>query len=160
MHRLTTQLVGRACRLFMDLAYPGGPETMPPAKRIYHDLPDGEPMSKFLPPAPAAVGVCQVVPPGETCRVGYAFRLGSAHFPNLKLSILLVEEGHDSTWVYMVDTHDAFSQLRFHPPTDHPDAAAWLALQATNRRLKEQIETALEDAGFVTFAALLKRELT
>ena len=160
MHRLTTLLVGRACRLFLDLAYPDGPDSIPANKRIYYDLPADQGLDQFIPPAPAALGVCQGVAAAQSCQGGFAFRLGSAHFPHLKLKVLLMEEENKgTTWVYVVDTHDAFARDRRQPPPDHPDAQAWLQLQEVNRRLKEQIETVLETAGFVTFNRLLKQEL-
>ena len=41
----------------------------------------------------------------------------------------------------------------------HPDAAAWIALQAANRELKGRIERAWEAAGLLTHNSLLRREL-
>jgi len=150
----------QACRIFMDLAYPGGPETIPCNKRTYYDLPDGCAVSDFLPPAPAAAEVGQILPAAGTGARGYAFRLGSAHFPHLKLKVQLVDFNNATSWVYMVDTHDTFSRNSARPPTGHPDAPAWGALQAANRDLKEKIERAFETAGLTTFNSLLRGGLT
>jgi hypothetical protein len=57
-------------------------------------------------------------------------------------------------WVFAVDTHDMVQV-----PADHPDAPRWAGLQESNRRLKEQIEQSWEEAGLLTFAALLRRDL-
>jgi hypothetical protein len=149
----------QACGLFMELAYPGGLDTIPSRKRLFCDLPRDRPASDFLPPAAAAEGVCEVLPGGKGAR-GYALRLGSAHFPHLKLKIQLLDSCSAGTWVYMVDTHDAFSRDSAQPPPSHPDAAGWAALQAANRELKEKIERAFEAAGLTTFNSLLRGGLT
>jgi len=154
MDQLSNVLLGQACRTFMRLAYPGGPHTIPTKKRIYYDLPLDRPVTDFLPPAPAAQDICQVLPRAGECIGGYAFRLGSAHFPHLKLKVQLIDYNHASTWVFMVDTHDAMPL-----PAGHPDARAWKNLQATNRTLKEIIEHALEKEGLVTFNSLLRCDL-
>ena len=62
-------------------------------------------------------------------------------------------------WVYTVDTHDAFSRTSVQPPPDHPDAPGWIALQEANRRVKDQVEEALEQAGLPTFKSLLRSDL-
>jgi hypothetical protein len=154
MDQVSNVLLGQACRTFLRLAYPGGPHTIPAKKRIYYDLPLDRPVTDFLSPAPAAQDICQVLPRTGECIGGYAFRLGSAHFPNLKLKVQLIDYNHASTWVFMVDTHDAMPL-----PAGHPDAPAWKNLQATNRTLKEIIEHALEKEGLVTFNSLLRCDL-
>lgn len=159
MHRVTTSLLGKACRLFMEQAFPGGPETIPEKRRVYYDLPLDRPVADFIPPAPAAEGICQVLPAEGGGFRGFAFRLGSANFPHLKLKLQLIDYDHTTVWVFMVDTHDAFSREQAKPPLDHPDALAWLKLQAQNRELKERIELALEKAGLTTFNSLLRRDL-
>lgn len=156
---VTMPLLARACRAFMRQAYPGGPATVPAKKRVYCDLPENEPAENFLPPAPLAQEVGQILPGSDGGVRGYALRLGSAHFPHLKLKLQLIDFNNSTTWVFMVDTHDAFSRDNFCPPPDHPDAASWNALQAANRELKSRIEKALEQEGLVTFHGLLRGEL-
>ena len=153
MDQVSNVLLGQACRTFLRLAYPGGPQSIPEKKRIYYDLPLDRPVTDFLPPAPAAEGICQELC-GEDGIRGYAFRLGSAHFDHLKLKVQLIDYNHASTWVFMVDTHDAMPL-----PAGHPDAPAWKNLQATNRTLKEIIEHTLEKEGLVTFNSLLRCDL-
>jgi hypothetical protein len=154
MDQVSNVLLGQACRTFMRLAYPAGPETIPAKKRIYYDLPLNRPIEDFLPPAPAAQEIGQALPgAGEGVR-GYAFRLGSAHFPHLKLKVQLIDYNNATTWVFMVDTHDAMPL-----PAGHPDAQAWKSLQQTNRILKEIIEQALEKEGLTTFNSLLRGDL-
>src|SRR5207244_4391227 len=77
-----------ACRTFRTLPYPAGEATVPAKKRAYLDMKADQPLADYLPPAPAAAGLCQVLPaPGGGVR-GYAFRLGSAAFPHLKLQVI------------------------------------------------------------------------
>jgi len=154
MNGLTTALLGRACCIFLQLAYPGGEETIPAKRRVYLGLTPEQPLEAFLPPAPAASGIGQVLAPGGGRSHGYAFRLGSATFPHLKLQVIDYENG--SALVFSVDTHDAF--LPGMSP-DHPDAKAWRCLQENNRKLKEQIEHAWEREGFTTFHTLLRAGL-
>jgi hypothetical protein len=151
MNGLTSALLGRACRIFLELAYPGGPETIPAKRRVYLDLTPDQPLEAFLPPAAAATGIGQVLPASGGRSRGYAFRLGSAAFPHLKLQVIDYDNG--SALVFTVDTHDAF--LPGMNP-NHPDAKAWRLLQETNRKLKEQIEHAWEREGFTTFHTLLR----
>src|SRR5262245_32751252 len=163
MAAVTTVQLARACRTFMALAYPGGAATIPEKKRIYFDLPVERPVSDFLPPAPAPEGIVQALPAdGSTCASacgGWALRLGSAHFPHLKLKVQFLKNDGCPVCVFMVDTHDAFSRTSAQPPPDHPDAAAWLELQSANRQLKENIERAFEAEGLTTFQSLLRSDL-
>jgi hypothetical protein len=154
MNGLTCDLLGRACRIFLELAYPGGEETIPAKKRTYLHLTAEQPLETFLPPAPAANGIGQVLPAAGGRSRGYSFRLGSATFPHLKLQVIDYENG--TALVFTVDTHDAF-QPGLTP--DHPDARMWRALQESNRKLKEQIEHAWELAGLTTFHTLLREGL-
>jgi hypothetical protein len=146
MSGLTTELLGRACRIFLALAYPQGEETIPAARRAMLHLPADQPLEALLVPP-----LAQTLATPQGARRGYALRLGSATFPHLKLQVTLRE---DAACVFSVDTHDA---IRLDP--GHPDAAAWGQLQAANRRLKEQIECAWEADGLQTFNSLLRREL-
>lgn len=158
MGNLTTELLARACQIFMTIAYPAGLDSVPVKKKPYFDISLDRPVTDYLPPAPLAEGVCEALPaPGGGIR-GYAFRLGSAHFPHLKLKMQLVDYDNAS-WVCMVDTHDAFSRSSFHPPAEHPDAKAWRDMQRLNRQLKERIEGQLEREGLETFNSLLRKDL-
>src|SRR5438445_3476775 len=121
MQQLTTPLLGQACRLFLTLAYPEGPSAIPAKKRVYYDLPPEQEITAFLPPAPCAVGVCQEVRGERGAPCGYDLRLGSSGFAHLKLRLQLVKQNSHSLWVFMVDTHDAFSKESRFPPPGHPD---------------------------------------
>ena len=159
MQQLTTPLLSQACRIFLGLAYPEGPSTIPAKKRAYFDLPADQPVSAFLPPAACAVGVCQELRGLSGSPCGYDFRLGSSGFAHLKLRLQPVEQNGHWTWVFMVDTHDAFSKETRFPPPDHPDAKQWLLMQNANRLLKEKIEAAFEQNGLATLNSLLREEL-
>jgi hypothetical protein len=157
MTGLTTALLARACRIFLTLAYPGGKETIPEKKRPYLDLPLDQDVEAFLPPAALAHGIAQVLK-GENGKVrGYAFRLGSAIFPHLKLQVTAYNE--HQTCVFGVDTHDAFHRTEGVLTLDHPEYEAWTLLQQKNRKLKEQIERAWEKEGLWTFNRLLQAGL-
>lgn len=159
MKGVTTAMLARACHTFLQLAYPGGLETIPAKKRVYFELPLDQPVTNFLPPAPLVQELCQVLPAQGGGARGFAFRLGSAHFPNLKLKLQMVDYDNSTVWVFMVDTHDLFSREHPYPPAGHPEAEGWKALQKANRQLKEQIELALEKEGLVTFNSLLLGDL-
>lgn len=154
---LTTFQLGLACRIFLHLAYPEGSETIPVKKRVYLDLPQDQPVEDFLAPN-VGQEICQAIQQGNEVR-GYALRLGSKHFPHLKLKVQQMDHNSSTTWIFTVDTHDAFSKASFTPPEDHPDAQAWLTLQRTNRELKEQIEKAWQEVGITTFNSLLRSDL-
>jgi hypothetical protein len=152
MNGLTTALLARACRVFLTLAYPGGEETIPANRRPYLRIDPDQPLASLLPPA-APPDVCQPVRgPGGVTR-GYAYRLGSAHFPHLKLQVSHCDQ--DTVCVFAVDTHDKGLCL---PPT-HPDYEGAVKLQTANRQLKEKIERAWEEQGLLTFNAVLRRDL-
>jgi hypothetical protein len=145
MNGLTTGLLGRACRIFLELAYPDGRHTIPPAAERFFALPQEGPVESVLTPP-----LCHPLTARGGGVRGYALRLGSAGFPYLKLQVV----DQEGACVFGVDTHDAISLAA----TD-PDAPRWAELQAANRRLKERIEWAWEAAGLLTFNALLRREL-
>jgi hypothetical protein len=146
MKGLTGALLGRACRTFLALAYPDGPQTVPPAKQPYLHINPDDPLGPLLAPP-----VCLALPaPGGGVR-GYSFRLSCTHYPHLKLQVVAAEDG---SLVFTVDTHDDV-QLA----ANHPDLPRWRQLQAANRELKVRIERAWEADGLLTFNGLLRREL-
>jgi hypothetical protein len=147
MKGLTIDLLSRACRTFLTLAYPEGEQTIPATKKPYLHLDDARSLESVLQPP-----VCQPIPWADGCLRGYALRLGSAWYPHLKLQV--VDCDQSGTWVFTVDTHDA---IRVEPT--HADFARLAQLQGRNRQLKEQIERAWEAEGLLTFHGLLRREL-
>jgi hypothetical protein len=154
MSELNTALLGQACSIFMELAYPEGLATVPVKKRAYYSMDPTRPLSDYLPPSPQAGGIVQELSSRKDGPRGYEFRLGCCHFQHLKLRVQLMEQRGNSVWVFTVDTHDAFS-----PPAGDPRAAEWLAMKETNRQLKDQIEDELDQAGFETFKSLLRGDL-
>jgi hypothetical protein len=146
MKGLTTELLQRACRIFLDRAYPEGPHTIPPASLRYLALDVEIPLEYVLIPP-----VCQPWTRCDSGLRGYALRLGSARHPHLKLQIV---DHEDDGCVFSVETHDGFSL-----DSPHSEEARWRELQSANRRLKEEIERDWEAAGLLTFNGLLRREL-
>jgi hypothetical protein len=147
MKGLTSALLARACRIFLERAYPGGINTIPPPKNAYFALSPDRPLESMLVPP-----VCQTLPTRDGGGLrGYSLRLGSVSHPHLKLQIVSCE---DEDCVFSVDTHDKISL-----DSSDPDLPRWVQLQQANRRLKEQIERAWEADGLMTFNMLLRREL-
>jgi len=148
MKGLTTALLGRACHIFLDVAYPDGEDAIPPLKRAYRHLTADTPLEVCL-----AGPVCQAIPPREGGGADYAFRLGCASYPHLKMQV--VDCDNRATWVFSVNTHDTML------PSDpnHPDAPAIKKLQESNRQLKLEIEAAWEKEGVLTFNKLLRDQL-
>src|SRR6266542_2108135 len=106
MTGLTTALLQQACQVFFSLAYSPNPDSVPPKKRLYLNIPPEKPLSSLLPPV-APPDICQAVPDPNGGVRGYAFRLGSSRFPHLKLQVVRCEQGPEC--VFSVDTHDAVS---------------------------------------------------
>jgi hypothetical protein len=156
MNGLTTDLLRRACRTFLTLAYPGGEQTIPEKKRPYLHIPPEVDVASFLPPAPAAHGVGQTLKTEDGGFRGYAFRLGSSGFAHLKLQVTGFSP---DTCIFAVDTHDAFPRTGGVPPVDDPEFEPWTALQKNNRQLKERIERAWEQEGIWTFNKLLRLDV-
>jgi hypothetical protein len=140
MTGLTTALLGKACRIFLALAYPEG--CLAPAKQAYFNVRPDQPLEPLLAPP-----LCQVLPAPQGGVRGYAFRLGCGTFPHMKLRV--VDCG--GNLVFAVDTHDAMSLA-----PSHPDAGRWAEMQVANRRLKQEIERAWEQEGLKTFNELLR----
>ena len=143
---LTPELLRQACRTFLARAYPGGPATIPPARRAFLDLAPDQPFEPLLVPP-----LCEVLRTPEGRIRGYAFRLGSASYPHLKLQVFTHDAG---SCLFAVDTHDVW-----HLGPNHPDAPGWAKLQIANRTLKEAIERDWEAEGLLTFNGLLRRDL-
>jgi hypothetical protein len=158
MQDLSTDVVGKACGIFLRLAYARGADGIPPRKCAYLALPPGQPFADFLRASPDAQAICQVLTPKQG-GPGYALRLGCDAFPHLKLKITWLCQHEPGVWVFGVDTHDAFSKDCFCPPADHPEAAAWQRLQLANQQLKEQVERAWAEAGLMTFNGVLRADL-
>jgi hypothetical protein len=141
-----TALLPRACRIFLARAYPEGPQTVPANRRVFLNLTPEQDLEALLAP-----------PLGQTLKNpkgglrGYSLRLGSAHFPHLKLQVARC--GADETWVLTVDTHD-----RVQLAADDPDLGRWRSLQQANQVLKTAIERAWDADGLVTFQGLLRSE--
>jgi hypothetical protein len=148
MNGLTTDLLGRACRTFLELAYPGGESTIPEQRRPFLRLSPDQPLAAVL----ERRDVCQtLLHPGGSVR-GYALRLGSTRFPHLKLQVIALDNA--ASWVFTVDTHDTLKCTLTPAETEE-----WGRIQNENRKLKDRIERAWEGQGLLTFNAILRRGL-
>ena len=153
MEALTTPELARACRIFMELAYPGGPDTIPANKRPYFDIAEDRPLGDFLFPA----AVCRDISQQKGGLLGYEFRLGSTHFPHIKLRVQQMDLQQHKVWVYTVDTHDGFHQATKYLSAE--EAEAWRTMVEQNRSLKHRIEENLTLAGYLTPKNLLQIDL-
>lgn len=142
----------------MTLAYPGGAASIPANKQAYFNIAVDRAIEDFLPPSSTAACVCHDLSKRAGGLVGYEFRLGSAHYPHLKLRVQLVDCHEQKIWVFSVDTHDGFHRATQF--LNHEEAAAWRELVERNRALKHQIEEELSRAGFITPVRLLRIDLT
>lgn len=157
MDSLSTQQLAQACRIFLDVAYPGGLGTIPVNRRPYYDIPLDRPLADFVLPAPRAQGICQEMPRRNGAFHGYAFRLGSAGYLHLKLRVQLIQHHDQELWVYSVDTHDGVLQVtRGSTPEE---AEQWKLMVEQNRQMKHDIEEALSLAGYLTPRDLLQLDL-
>jgi hypothetical protein len=159
MQSLSQQQLARVCRLFMEHAYADALDTIPPKKKAYFEMPEDGALTEFLPPSPAAAGIVEDMAKRKEGPVGYELRLGCAHFPHLKLRLQHMDYHGKKVWVHMVDTHDAFFSKLAQDPT-HPEAGECRRIAELNGKLKRTIETALDQAGFLTPNALLRLGLT
>ena len=143
---LPLDLLRRAVEIYLGIAYPASDP--PPAVRRRldwtpgldaHDLLSGPPFER--------------VGKATTEKPIYALRLGNVRYPHMKMQI----QPWDDRFGYLlsVNTHD--HALALDP--NSPDAAAFMALQAENQRLKVEIEQAWDEAGLPTFPRYLREYL-
>ncbi len=140
---LSLELLRRAVSIYLEIAYPGGE---PPAavRRRLDWGPGLEPAALVAGPPFERVGQA----PNE--KLIYTLRLGNARYPHMKMQIQpwYARDG----FLLSVNTHD--HALSLDPRA--PDAAAFMALQAENQRLKVEIEQAWDAAGLPTFPRYLR----
>jgi hypothetical protein len=140
---LPLDLLRRAVEIYLRIAYPNSEP--PPAVRRRLEWTPGLDSGELL-----------AKPPFE--RVGkalpekpiFALRLGNAHYPHMKMQIQPWDA--KDGFLLSVNTHD--HALALDP--NAPDAAAFMALQAENQRLKVEIEQAWDEAGLPTFPRYLR----
>lgn len=140
---LSLDQLRRAVEIYLEIAYP---HTEPPlAVRRRLEWPPNLSASELLTKPPfERVGK----PPLE--KLIYALRLGNTRYPHMKMQIQPWDARHG--FLLSVNTHD--HALALDPSA--PDAAAFMALQAENQRLKVEIEQAWDEAGLPTFPRYLK----
>ncbi len=140
----------------MDLAYPAGADSIPIGKRPYYAITNDDPLADYLPPAKKSVGVCHELSQKTGGLRGYAFRLGSAAYPHLKLRVQFMTFHEREVRVYSVDTHDGFFDAAQHTAEE---IEIWRGKVQNNQALKHDIESALILAGYLTPLQLLQLDL-
>jgi hypothetical protein len=156
---LTIHDLASACRIFLALSYPDGPDSIPDVKRPYYDMTTEGFIADYLPSGAFSVGICQDLSKLKGAIPGYDFRLGSSVHPHLKLRVQRMSFHQREVWVFSVDTHDHFV-LQAVKNLSGEHAAAGRVLVEKNSLLKYQIEEALALAGHITPCRLLKLDLT
>jgi hypothetical protein len=148
MKGFPTDLLSKACRIFLTRAYPEGETSLAPHLRPFWAMSPDQPLDTFL----EMKQVCEkLLDPQDRVR-GYAFRLGSSHFPHLKLQVTALENGE--IWVFSVDTHDSLRCA-----VSAAEREVWARIREENRCLKDKIEQEWEKQGLTTFKTILRRGL-
>ena len=143
LQALPLDLLRRAVEIYLGIAYPNSEP--PPAVRRRLDWPPGLDASELLAKPPfERVGK----PPLE--KPIFALRLGNVRYPHMKMQIQPWDA--KDGFLLSVNTHD--HALALDP--NAPDAAAFMALQAENQKLKVEIEQAWDEAGLPTFPRYLR----
>jgi hypothetical protein len=148
MRTLPIDSLRRACRIYLEHAYPAGYEALPANCRPFWDLDPSltiEEVCVLMPP----LGKRLINPPG------LSIRLGCVHFRYMKLTTLKFTAAETPLWVFGVDTHDGI----FIPSDDSPDHSSWQNLVRLNRLLKEKIESAWSEQNILIHTTMLRQEL-
>ena len=144
MFDLPFESLREAIAIFVRIAYPSGDLPEAVKKRIALDA--RRPVAELL----DALNFERYVADGSTV---YALRLGSVHYPHLKMEIRAYPGR--SGFVFWVNTHDQF----FTPDPRCRDVDRWRELVQRNRELKEAIEHAWAERGLPTFATEMRESL-
>jgi hypothetical protein len=140
---LPLDLLRQAVEIYLGIAYPSG--SYPEAVRRRLAWTPGLSVSDLMSKPPfERAGKAD----GNTPIFG--LRLGNARYPHMKMQIQ-PWDGKDG-FLLSVNTHD--HALALDP--EAPDAAAFMALQAENQRLKVAVEKAWDEAGLPTFPRYLR----
>ena len=83
----------------------------------------------------------------------YSMRLGTRHYPHMKLRIEPSPDG--SRYLFRADSHDR----HVCPPPTSAEHTAFRDLMEKNQKVVEAVETAWADAGVPTFKTYLREDL-
>src|SRR5687767_1740266 len=100
MSEIPADLLSRACRIFLEHAYPEAPIDLPAQMTPSWDIPADAQTAAYLTPSPQRRGLCQQM---SGVHAGYRLRLGCAAFPHLKLTIQVVPSFGEDRWLFGVD---------------------------------------------------------
>ncbi len=137
---LSPDLVRRAARIYMELAWPQGS-----ARPMFDPLrlAGASTMAEIF-------ALCETRPVGlQPVQAHFALRLGNERYPFMKL--VLHEYLLEHEFFFVVDTHDDFELA-----ADNPDYGAWQGIRRHNDELKRAIEDAWEAAGVPTHREMLR----
>ncbi len=154
----TARELSQACQLFLRLAYPAGPATIPVDVRPYAEIAEHADVADYLPPEPFAVRVCQMLDSEKSGGTGFTFRLGRQGYRHLKMRVQQMEHRDEMLWVFSVDTHDKC--LLAMPNQSAAELELMNVLKKTNAEMKSTIEKAFDQAHLLTPTELLRIDLT
>ena len=140
-------LLRKGIDVYLEIAYPTGPPPESVRRRLA--WPENTVAADLLSKPPFE----RVSKKGTEPQI-FALRLGNVRYPHMKMQIQPWDG--EAGFLLSVNTHD--HALSIDP--DAPDAAAFMALQADNQRLKVEIEKAWDLAGLPTFPRYLRDYLT
>ncbi len=144
LHGLRLDLLRRAARLYLEIAYPSG--AVPEIIRRRLEWSEEGSAAEVLGKPPferAGKGAGQQTPI-------YALRLGNHRYPHMKLQIQ--PWPNEAGFMLSVNTHDQVAGVDL----SETDALAFRELQAENQRLKEDIEQSWDEAQLPTFLRYLR----
>lgn len=146
MPEISGQLLLRAIRAYIELAYPSG--QVPANRRHFAEIPDDAPLKDVL--AMKGIEILPPQTPAGPC--GYALRVGCEWYAHTK--ILLRAAGGEGPLTFSVDTHD---QLIV--PAGPAEEEAVRRLKERNTSLARAVEERWTKMGIPTQVAELRRFL-
>lgn len=144
MQSLRVETLRQACDIYLSHAYAGVEPPVLVSRRL--EWPPTDDIDELLNRPPFERGEKAK---GTSSPI-YALRLGNHAYPHMKLQIQPWPSA--SGYMLSVNTHDQVLSLE---PNAH-DMPAFRVLQEENKRLKEAIEQAWDDAGLPTFLRYLR----
>ncbi len=144
MLKVSWEMLRTAIGIYVKHAYPGG--AIPEIVRKRIGLDESKPLWERLNEPPFENYTADAP---FHCTV-YALRLGSEHYPHLKMEIRPFT--NELGFMFWVNTHDQFVS----PKADFPDVARWRQVIEKNSELKQAVERAWAKEKLPTFASAMQ----
>lgn len=141
---LNGALLAQAVRIYLARAYCDAP--IPENRRHFVDVPDWAPLDTWL----KLKGTERLTGLAGDGQGGYAFRVGNAWYPHMKITIR--PYGRPPGFVFGVDTHDEVPM-----PENDAEARALRQLKSRNQELARAVEAEWEGSGLPTSNGVLRK---